>query len=107
MLAVRKLQLHLAARIAETGKGCRAFSLSLFARSFPLWLLPISEAQKHLDGRKYQTRKNLGSAIYQCLNSILRKDYTCKNALNKLDQKTKTVYSTVPGDLLCAKKVHG
>ena len=29
----------------------------------------------HLAGRKYQTRKNLGSAIFQCLNSIPRKDY--------------------------------
>ena len=31
--------------------------------------------KKHLAGRKYQTRKNLGSAIFQCLNSISRKDY--------------------------------
>ena len=31
--------------------------------------------KKHLAGRKYQTRKNLGSAIFQCLNSIPRKDY--------------------------------
>ena len=46
-----------------------------FARSCPLWLFPILEAQKHLAGRKYQTRKNLGSAIFQCLNSISRKDY--------------------------------
>ena len=30
--------------------------------------------KKHLAGRKYQTRKNLGSAIFQCLNSIPRKD---------------------------------
>ena len=29
----------------------------------------------HLAGRKYQTRKNLGSAIFQCLNSIPQKDY--------------------------------
>ena len=29
---------------------------------------------KHLAGRKHQTRKNLGSAIFQCLNSIPRKD---------------------------------
>ena len=35
--------------------------------------------KKHLAGRKYQTRKNLGSAIFQCLNSIPRKDY--ENAL--------------------------
>ena len=31
--------------------------------------------KKHLTGRKYQTRKNLGSAIFQWLNSIPRKDY--------------------------------
>ena len=31
--------------------------------------------KNHLGGRKYQTRKNLGSAIFQCLNSIPRKDY--------------------------------
>ena len=31
--------------------------------------------KKHLAGRKYQTRKNLGSAIFQCLNSIPQKDY--------------------------------
>ena len=31
--------------------------------------------KKHLAGRKYQTRKHLGSAIIQCLNSIPRKDY--------------------------------
>ena len=29
--------------------------------------------KKHLVGRKYQTRKNLGLAIFQCLNSIPRK----------------------------------
>ena len=62
-------------RISETGKGCRASSPSLFARSCPLWLFPIPEAQKHLAGRKYQMRKNLGSTIFQCLNSIPRKDY--------------------------------
>ena len=31
--------------------------------------------KKHLAGRKYQRRKNLGSAVFQCLNSIPRKDY--------------------------------
>ena len=31
--------------------------------------------KKLLSGRKYQTRKNLGSAIFQCLDSIPRKDY--------------------------------
>ena len=39
--------------------------------------------KKHFAGRKYQTRKNLGSAIFQCLNSIHRKDY--ENAFKKLD----------------------
>ena len=34
-----------------------------------------SRLKKHLPGRKYQTRKNLGSAIFQCLDSIPRKDY--------------------------------
>ena len=34
-----------------------------------------SRLKNHLAGRKYQTRKNLGSAIFQCLNSIPRKDY--------------------------------
>ena len=34
-----------------------------------------SRLKKHLAGRKYQTRKNLGSAIFQCLSSIPRKDY--------------------------------
>ena len=34
-----------------------------------------SRLKKHLAGRKCQTRKNLGSAIFQCLNSIPRKDY--------------------------------
>ena len=32
-------------------------------------------SKQHLAGRKYQTRKNLGSAVFQCLNSIPRKDY--------------------------------
>lgn len=31
--------------------------------------------KKHLAGRKYQTRKNLGAAIFQCLKSIPRNDY--------------------------------
>ena len=31
--------------------------------------------KKHLTGRKYQMRKNLGLAIFQCLNSISQKDY--------------------------------
>ena len=34
-----------------------------------------SGLKKHLAGRKYQTRQNLGLAIFQCLNSIPRKDY--------------------------------
>ena len=29
----------------------------------------------HLAGRKYQMHKNLGWAIFQCLNCIPRKDY--------------------------------
>ena len=33
-----------------------------------------SKLRKHLAGRKYQTRKILGSAIFQCPNSIPRKD---------------------------------
>ena len=33
-----------------------------------------SRLKKHLAGRQYQTRKNLGSAIFQCLNSRPRKD---------------------------------
>ena len=35
----------------------------------------VSRLKKHLAGRKYQTRKHLGSAIFQCLNSIPQKDY--------------------------------
>ena len=31
--------------------------------------------KKHFAGSKYQTRTNLGSAIFQCLNIIPRKDY--------------------------------
>ena len=34
-----------------------------------------SRLKKHLAGRKYQTHKNLGSTIFQRLNSIPRKDY--------------------------------
>ena len=34
-------------RISETGKVCRASAPSLFARSCPLWLFPIPEAQKN------------------------------------------------------------
>jgi hypothetical protein len=30
----------------------------------------FARLKNHLAGRKYQTRKNLGSAIFQCLNSI-------------------------------------
>ena len=42
--------------------------------------------KKNLAGRKYQTRKNLGSAIFQCLNSIPRKDYenAFKNWIKRL-----------------------
>ena len=34
-------------QISETGKGCPASTPSLFARSCPLWLFPIPEAQKN------------------------------------------------------------
>ena len=47
--------------------------------------------QKHLAGRKYQTRKNLGSAIFQCLNSIPRKDY--KNAFENWIKRLKLCVS--------------
>ena len=64
------------ARISETGKGCRASAPSLFARRLaPSDFFLFPRLKKHLAGRKYQTRKNLGSAIFQCLNSIPRKDY--------------------------------
>ena len=43
-------------------------------------------SKKHLAGRKYQTRKNFGSAIFQCLKSIPRTDYenAFKNWINRL-----------------------
>ena len=34
-----------------------------------------SRLKKHFAGTKYQTRRNLSSAIFQCLNSVPRKDY--------------------------------
>jgi histone-lysine N-methyltransferase SETMAR len=39
------------------------------------------DSKNHLARRKYQMRKNVGSAIFQCLKSIPRKDYenTFKN----------------------------
>ena len=45
-----------------------------------------SRLKKHLAGRKYQTRKNLGSAALQCLNSLPRKDYenAFKNWIKRL-----------------------
>ena len=45
-----------------------------------------SRLKKHLAGSKYQTRKNLGLAIFQCLNSIHRKDYenAFKNWIKRL-----------------------
>ena len=45
-----------------------------------------SRLKNHLAGRKYQTRKNLGSAIFQCLNCISRKDYenAFKNWIKRL-----------------------
>ena len=47
--------------------------------------------KKHLAGRKHQTRKNLGSAIVQCLNSIPRKDY--ENAFKNLIKRLKLCLS--------------
>ena len=47
------------------------YSPDLAPRDF--FLFP--RLKKHLAGRKYQTRKNPGSAIFQRLNSIPRKDY--------------------------------
>ena len=51
--------------------------------------------KKHLAGRKYQTRKNLGSAIFQCLNSIPQKDYgnSFENWIKRL-KKTETLCIT-------------
>ena len=45
-----------------------------------------SRLKKHRAGRKYQTHKNLGSAILQCLNSIPRKVYenAFKNWIKRL-----------------------
>ena len=45
-----------------------------------------SRLKNHLAGRKNQTRKSLGSAIFQCLNSIPRKDYenAFKNWIKRL-----------------------
>ena len=54
-------------QISQTGKGCRASAPSLFAPR-------DTRLKQHLDGRKYQTCKNLVSAIFQCLKSIPRKD---------------------------------
>ena len=55
-------------------------------------LVPCDSRLKiHLAGRKYQTRKNLGSAIFQCLNSIPRKDY--KNAFKNWIKRLKLCLS--------------
>ena len=45
-----------------------------------------SRLKKHLAERKYQTRKNLGSGIFQCLNRIPQKDYAnaFKNWIKRL-----------------------
>ena len=42
--------------------------------------------KKHLAGRKYQTRKTFGLAIFHCLNGIPRKDYenAFKNWIKRL-----------------------
>ena len=50
-----------------------------------------SRLKKHLAGRKYQTRKNLGLAIFQCLNSQPRKDY--ENAFKKWIKRLKLCLS--------------
>ena len=50
-----------------------------------------SGLKKHLAGRKYQTRKNLRSAIFQCPNSIPRKDY--KNAFKNWMKRLKLCLS--------------
>ena len=65
-------------RISETGKG----SPDLAPCDF--FLFP--RLKNHLAGRKYQTSKNLSSAIFQCLNSIPRKDYenTFENWIKRL-----------------------
>ena len=52
-----------------------------------------SRFKKHLSGRKYQTYKNLGSAIFQCLNSIPRKDY--ENAFKNWIKRRNFVYHMV------------
>ena len=50
-----------------------------------------SRLKKHLAGRKYQTRKNLVSAIFQCLNSIPRKD--SENAFKNWTKRLKLCLS--------------
>ena len=47
--------------------------------------------KKHLAGRKYQMRKNLGSAILQYMNSIPRKDY--ENAFENWTKRLKLCVS--------------
>ena len=57
-------------------KRLSSFRTLLIRQILPLVTFSYSRgSKKHLAGRKYQTRKNLGSAIFQCLNSIHRKDY--------------------------------
>ena len=52
-----------------------------------------SRLKKHLAGSKYQTCKNLGLAIFQCLNSIPRKDY--ESAFKNWIKRLKLVYHMV------------
>ena len=47
--------------------------------------------KKHLAGSKYQMLKNLGSAIFQCLNSIPQKDY--ENAFKNWNKRLKLCLS--------------
>ena len=52
----------------------------------PPYLPDFAPCDSRLAGRKYQKRKNLGSGIFQCLNSIPRKDYESafKNWIKRL-----------------------
>jgi hypothetical protein len=67
-------------RISETWKGCRDFSPSLFARSYPLWLLPFSETQKTPCWKKILNAKKFRVGYFQVSEQNTSKDY--ENALN-------------------------
>ena len=51
-------------RISETGKGCRAPVPSLFARSCPLWLFPIPEAQKNASLKENIKRAKISVRLF-------------------------------------------